>query len=376
MADRTFPGAWCRAAVLASAVAVALVSGTAASAGAAVPPAAGGDAAAESLMDLTVKASGSSYEGTVSVTVSSETGLLSSRLHVIHADARHLVIEAPDPPGPALGSLLVQSGQSRSVARVPDGGVSRGRTMQVDDLLPDGNLQQLLGKYRVVSDGTARVLGRDAGVVRIERISDGRAVERWTIEAGTGLLLERESYDAAGRVERSYAFTSVREPYVATEQDLHPASQVAPFPAAQQLWFTAPELSRQARALGVPETLPAGYRLESGTTFKAGAASVVQLVYSDGLEDVSLFAQPGSMARSGLPASARNVRLSRVDGLRWEGFPRGVAWQDGQSTLTLVGAAPTDELTQMANALPQAPLRRSLRQRMGHLVDWMQHRLP
>jgi hypothetical protein len=124
------------------------------------------------------------------------------------------------------------------------------------------------------------------------------------------------------------------------------------------------------------ESLPAGYRLESGTTFKAGAASVVQLVYSDGLEDVSLFAQPGSMARSGLPASARNVRLSRVDGLRWEGFPRGVAWQDGQSTLTLVGAAPTDELTQMANALPQAPLRRSLRQRMGHLVDWMKHRLP
>ena len=75
-------------------------------------------------------------------------------------------------------------------------------------------------------------------------------------------------------------------------------------------------------------------------------------------------------------SSARNVALSKVDGLRWEGFPRGLAWQDGQSTLTLVGAAPTDELTQMANALPQAPLRRSLRQRLGHLVDWMKHSLP
>jgi negative regulator of sigma E activity len=260
--------------------------------------------------------------------------------------------------------------------RVGQGSVNRGQTALANDVEPDGNLQQLLGKYRVLLEGGVRVLQRDAKVVRIKRIADDRLVERWTIEATTGLLLKRESYDAAGMVERSIAFTEVREPYVPTVEDLHPPTQAGPSSAAPQRWFSGSELSRQAKAFGMPESLPAGYRLESGTTFKAGAASVVQLVYSDGLEDVSLFAQPGSMARSGLPASARNVRLSRVDGLRWEGFPRGVAWQDGQSTLTLVGAAPTDELTQMANALPQAPLRRSLRQRMGHLVDWMQHRLP
>ncbi|MEA2567671.1 MAG: sigma-E factor negative regulatory protein RseB, partial [Actinomycetota bacterium] len=280
------------------------------------------------------------------------------------------------PPGPATGSLLVQEGRSRSVVRVGQGSVNRGQTALANDVEPDSNLQQLLGKYRVLLEGGVRVLQRDAKVVRIKRIADDRLVERWTIEATTGLLLKRESYDAAGMVERSIAFTEVREPYVPTVEDVHPPTQAGPSSAAPQRWFSGSELSRQAKAFGMRESLPAGYRLESGTTFKAGAASVVQLVYSDGLEDVSLFAQPGSMARSGLPASARNVRLSRVDGLRWEGFPRGVAWQDGQSTLTLVGAAPTDELTQMANALPQAPLRRSLRQRMGHLVDWMQHRLP
>jgi hypothetical protein len=126
----------------------------------------------------------------------------------------------------------------------------------------------------------------------------------------------------------------------------------------------------------MPATLPAGYRLESGTTFKAGGASVVQLVYTDGLEDVSLFAQPGTMARSGLPASARGVHLRKVAGLAWDGFPRGVAWQAGPRMLTLVGASFTDELTKMANALPQAPLRRSLRQRVGHLVNWMKDQLP
>jgi negative regulator of sigma E activity len=259
---------------------------------------------------------------------------------------------------------------------VGPGAVNRGQTALMDDIEPDGNLQQMLGKYRLLLEGGVRVLQRDAKVVRIERIADDRLVERWTIDATTGLLLKRESYNAAGTVERSIAFTELREPYIPTVEDLNPPTQPGPSPAAPQRWFSAGELSRQAKALGMPETLPARYRLESGTTFKAGAASVVQLVYTDGLEDVSLFAQPGSMVRSGLPASARNVALSKVDGLRWEGFPRGLAWQDGQSTLTLVGAAPTDELTQMANALPQAPLRRSLRQRLGHLVDWMKHRLP
>jgi hypothetical protein len=70
------------------------------------------------------------------------------------------------------------------------------------------------------------------------------------------------------------------------------------------------------------------------------------------------------------------VHLRKVAGLAWDGFPRGVAWQDGQRMLTLVGASFTDELTQMANVAPQAPLRRSLRQRVGHLVNWMKGQLP
>jgi hypothetical protein len=312
----------------------------------------------------------------VSVRISGQGGTRSGELRVVHADAGHLAIEAPDPPGPASGSLLVQAGQNRSVVRVPAGSVNRGQTALADDIEPDSNLQQMLSKYRVLLEGGVRVLQRDAKVVRIERIADDRLVERWTIDATTGLVLRRESYDARGMVERSIAFTDVEEPYVATVEDLQPLTQPGPSPAAPQQWFTAGELSRQAKTLGMPETLPASYRLESGTTFKAGGASVVQLVYSDGLEDVSLFVQPGRMARSGLPAGARDVRLGKVAGLRWEDFPRGIAWQDGPSTLTLVGASPIDDLTNMANALPQAPLRRSLRQRLGHLVGWMKDRLP
>jgi MucB/RseB N-terminal domain len=365
---------------LASVLAAALV-GAAGAAGAARAPAArggsGSDPAAESLVNLAAEASVSGgYAGTASVKVNGQGGTRSGELRVVHPDAGHLLIEAPDPPGPASGSRLVQAGQSRSVTQVPAGSVSRGQAPLAGDVEPDANLRQMLGKYRVLLEGGVRVLERDAEVVRIERIADGRLVERWTIEAATGLLLRRETYDARGMVERSTVFTAIEEPYASTVDDIQPPPEADASQAAPQQWFTAGELSRQAKALGVPEALPAGYRLESGTTFRAGPAPVVQLVYSDGLEDVSLFAQPGRMARSGLPASARDVRLVRGAGLRWEGFPRGVAWQDGPTTLTLVGASPADELTQMANALPQAPLQRSPRQRLGHLVRWLREGLP
>ena len=343
----------------------------------AIPGDPGNDPAAKSLMVLTLRAARSGgYAGTASVTVNGQGGTRWGELRIVHADAGHLVIEAPDPPGPASGSLLVQAGQRRSVGRGPGGSINRSQTVLPDDVEPDGNLQQMLGKYRVLLEGGVRVLQRDAQVVRIERRADHRLVERWTIDATTGLLLRRESYDAGGRVERSIAFTDVQDPYVPTVEDLHRPVQAGPSSPAPQRWLTAGELSRGAKALGMPETLPASYRLESGTTFKAGGAPVVQLVYTDGLEDVSLFAQPGTMARSGLPASARGVHLRKVAGLAWDGFPRGVAWQAGQRMLTLVGASFTDELTEMANALPQAPLRRSLRQRVGHLVNWMKGQLP
>ena len=96
------------------------------------------------------------------------------------------------------------------MGRGPGGSINRGQTVLDDDVEPDGNLRQMLGKYRVLLEGGVRVLQREAKVVRIERRTDRRLVERWTIDATTGLLLRRESYDAGGRVERSIAFTDVQ----------------------------------------------------------------------------------------------------------------------------------------------------------------------
>ena len=106
-----------------------------------------------------------------------------------------------------------------------------------------------------------------------------------------------------------------------------------------------------------------------------GYAPVVQLVYSDGLEEVSLFDQPGKLSAGSRPPGAHRIRLRHGPAFSWDDFPRGTEWQAGSDIYTLVGASPPDELTEMANGLPQAPFRRTLRQRLDALVDWLRTEL-
>lgn len=361
-------------AVIAVLAAAALWPAAEASAG---PAPAASDPAAVAMLRLTLKASRTvGYAGTIAVTVTGLDGTRSRTLHVVHGDGDHLVIAMPDPPGPATGSMLVQEGMSRSVLEIPDGAIERGEGRPAAAIDPDTELQPMLAKYRVVLEGRGQMLQRDAAVLRLVRESDGRLVERWTVDAGTGLLLRRESFDAAESVERLVAFTQVTEPYTPTEGELHPAATTAGGTIGTQQWFGAEELSAELKVLRLPKSLPDGYRARSGTAFPADGATVFQVVYSDGLEDVSLFAQPGRLAATSLPPTARPVSLQRVKGWIWDAFPRGIAWQSGPGTLTLVGASPTDELVHMARGLPQAPVRRSPGQRLRHLLSWIRSRLP
>jgi negative regulator of sigma E activity len=255
------------------------------------------------------------------------------------------------------------------------GAVSEGHADLAADSEPDGSLHRLQAKYGVVLEGATRMLDRDAWTLRIDRSGDDRLVERWTVDARTGLVLGRTTYDPSGAVERSIVFTEVKEPYTPPDSELEPPPNAAGPPSSSQRWYGQPEVGKLAAGLRLPSRLPDGYQLRSGSSFKANRAPVVQLVYSDGLQEVSLFDQPGKLSGTWLPSGARKIKLRHGPGYAWEGFPRGTAWQAGAETYTLVGASPADELTEMANSLPQAAFRRTLSQRLGRILDWLRSRL-
>lgn len=343
--------------------------------GAQVPADPGVTATAESVLNLAISGGRTvNYEGTQSVTVHGQKGTETGTLHVARGDGDRLLIEVQAGTN-GTGWVLQQQGSQRAAMRAGGSSAAHGQAVLTSDIEPQSDVPQMLAKYQVVLDGAVRMLDRPAWELRIVRNRDARLAEQWTVDAASGLLLARKVFDQAGQVERSIAFTAVRAPYTPPPADLLPTSSPGPSVVTSQQWFAGAQLTALGARLHLPAAMPDGYRLRSATTFTMARAEVAQLVYSDGLEEVSLFQQPGRLARQRLPAGATAITLSHGTGYAWTGFPRGVAWQAGPNTDTLVGASPADELQDLANALPQAPLKRSLRDRTNHLMAWVLHRM-
>jgi negative regulator of sigma E activity len=362
-------------------VAAAAASGspaTAAASGSPAPPVpvvsttAGADPPARAVLSLAVRGARSvDYEGTQAVVIRTQRGFQTGSIHVARGSDDQLVIEAQPQDG-SPGWVVTQNGSRRaSMGLGTDAGAGSQAELSAD-IEPMSNVARLLQKYRVALAGRVVMLQRPAWVLLIERASDARLVERWTVDAATGLILKRESYDRAGQLERSITFTSVREPYPPPAADLNPPPGASPEAQPQQS-FDQGQVTGFARSAGLPVSLPDGYQALAGSRFKAGRSSVVQLIYSDGLEEVSLFQQPGTLSAASVPTGARKVALAHESGYLWDFFPRGAAWQAGSHTETLVGALPSDEVQAIANALPQGPMDRSLTVRAQHLVDWLRH---
>lgn len=368
--------------VLGIALALALVSvpGAEAGAGPSPSPAATGAGppgtapSPQDVLKLAVEASRTvGYEGDQSVMIVGQTGVRTATLHVAHGNDDSLMIEA-QPGSGTKGWILVQQGRERAAMAAGGGSPTVGQAALAAGIEPDAAVSQMLTKYHVSLDGTVEMLQRTSWVLRITRAVDTRLVERWTVDARSGLILARDSYDAGGHLERSVSFTSVQEPFTPPKADLTPPAEPSAPPASQQ-WFARSQLPAFARQLGLPARLPDGYSLEAATRFKARHATVVQMVYSDGLEQVSLFQQPGAVGRGSAPAGATTVAFAHEKGYLWGSFPRGAAWQAGSNADTLVGASPVDELKDIVNALPQGPMGRSVGTRIGHLLIWLRDRL-
>jgi hypothetical protein len=283
------------------------------------------------------------------------------------------------------GWVLVQRGDERTMYGLGSSLLGRAPAdfLAGEDL--EEHVQRLLDKYVPVLEGPTEMIGRPAWRVSILRKADKRLVERWTIDAATGVILERDGFERHGQLERMVSFSHLQVPYAAVPSDFSapqaPASRVAGSsgapdpgrPAAATQERSVSTMQADATGFRPPKALPAGYQVASQTRLDVGDETVVHLTYSDGLEPLSLFRQPGVLQRGSLPQGANATKLKNVQAYSWESFPRGLAWQDGQASFVLVGAASTDELISIANALPQSGLRRSIPQRIGHLLRWLRH---
>lgn len=201
-------------------------------------------------------------------------------------------------------------------------------------------------KYQLRTGEAEPVAGRPVTAVEIR--SSGVVRERLAVDRETGLLLRREQLDGTGRPVRIVSVenlallpddTAPSEP--GPEADREPPVEAGGMrPVA---FGSLPGRMRAATALAQ------GY--EHVATYRQGL--LVQLVYSDGLHGLSVFAQPGRLDRGSLPDGGRPVRLGRWSGVVYD-WPGGeaVTWEAADVVYTVVGNGPVEEVLAAAASVP------------------------
>jgi sigma-E factor negative regulatory protein RseB len=184
-------------------------------------------------------------------------------------------------------------------------------------------------------------VGRAAHVVEALRDGGGIAGRFW-LDAATGLVLRRESFDKAGRLVRSSAFTAVTISPTET-----PEAADVPVPGLDRT-----EVSR-LRAAGwqVPEHLPGDLELFDARLRTHGGQQVLHLSYSDGLSTLSLFAQHGRLGTAPLHGFSREQMGGSTVWVR-PSSPERIVWGGGGRVFTLLSDASPDTVRSAVRSLP------------------------
>jgi negative regulator of sigma E activity len=194
--------------------------------------------------------------------------------------------------------------------------------------------------YDVRTAGSGSVAGYPTDVIEV--LKSGAVRERLDLEANTKLLLQRQQYDSSGAMERAFTFDTIKIGDASMTPLTTPPTpkKVGPKPVHAQ---DVPAGEKE------PARLAAGYQ-RLGVYSQSGA---LQMVYSDGLYDLSLFQEDGGLDTGDLPAQRRTVRLSGHPAwaFSWPGG-EGLVWTAGRTVYTLVGDVPPDELRTVAGSVP------------------------
>jgi negative regulator of sigma E activity len=202
-------------------------------------------------------------------------------------------------------------------------------------------------KYELVATPGPVVAGRTTRAVEVREAGSRREV--LDLDARTGLLLGRSQFDPQGREVRALAFEALA-------LDVAAAPPVAPVRPANHA--PVPVAATRLSDAMAPVQLVDGYQRVG--VFRNH--DQVQVIYSDGLYDLSVFEQPGTLRGADLPPHGERVTLGSRPGwgYAWAGG-QVVVWGAGGSVYTAVSDAPLDQVLRVAGSLPgAAPDRPSL----------------
>jgi MucB/RseB N-terminal domain len=206
----------------------------------------------------------------------------------------------------------------------------------------DPRLVRLLAAhYSLTVAGRSTCAGHPVHVIEA---SKGPVVAgRFWIDDATALLLRRETFDRAGRLVRSSAFTTLEVgPLTA---DVLPAAA-----GSDQLDRASIEALRRD-GWHIPTALAGDLELFDARMRTHDGERVLHLSYSDGLATLSLFAQRGRLGSTKLAGFNRQHVKGAPVWVR-SSTPERVVWGGGGRVFTLLSDAPPETVNAAVVVLP------------------------
>ncbi|HEY1915805.1 MAG TPA: sigma-E factor regulatory protein RseB domain-containing protein [Streptosporangiaceae bacterium] len=237
-------------------------------------------------------------------------------------------------------------------------------------------LSLLSTHYDVVYVGTGAADGRTARVVEV-LWPDGALAARFWLDSTTMLPLRRQLFDTQSHLVSQDDLAALKVGPVAvasapgatsgfamdTPAALTPisttSSPVKAVASAQASPWRDHLGSAQLAAMqaqgwpALPETMPGGLTLFDVSESASAPGTVLDVAYSDGLSDVSVFVQRGQ-----LPTALRDWRPTDMAGhplyVRTTGEP-DLTWSASGFVFTVVGGAPPSVIAGVVDQLPHQP---------------------
>ena len=205
----------------------------------------------------------------------------------------------------------------------------------------------LAANYHVVRGGTGSAGNRPAQIVEARR-DDGTVAARFWLDQATKVPLRRELFDRRSRMINEDAYIDLEVGPSAVTGVLD--GQAAP----SRPWsdaLTATDLSRmRSRGWPLPDKLPGGLSLFDARQASTPSGPVLQLGYSDGLSEVSLFVQRGGLPRT--LAGYQQVPMAGRTVYTRDSVQQLLTWAGHGHVYTMIADAPAGTVDAIVDSLP------------------------
>jgi len=296
-----------------------------------------------------------SYVGTVQVVNIRNQGSQACEYRIEHR-APGLTERTYLSPPRLRGDEILTRGQQSTYVDVHHHRVMASENAAADDQIArDDNYILMRANYRAVKQAAEAFDGRAVRDVALINKYTNHVTMLVRVDEQTKLVLDKQQFAADGSLVDEVRFEDVRFTPEMPQSDFAVPRNYSAV-AGQTFDVPSKDVAAVVRSAGfparVPTFLPDGFSAVEGHVIQVKRVATLHVLFSDGIQTVSLFESSGDAALDMQPLHPRSLNVAGHDARYAEQGPNALlAWTDGSLHFALLGDLRLDELRRIASSL-------------------------